>query len=448
MASKTKYFGTDGIRGLAGEGKLSKSRIAHLGLALGEFVSAQKSGGLVVIGRDTRRSGHWIEDLLVTGLTAHGVNVKLLGVLPTAAASYLTVVSGGDLGIMITASHNPYHDNGVKFFGPDGRKIGQKAQSDLEALMDQDLDFPVHVTTGKIRRNEQMKFDYIDKIISTLESKPALENLSVVLDCANGAAFETGPELLRRLKLKSLHVIGQQPNGMNINAGCGSTHPEKLSAAVQAHKADIGIALDGDADRLIMCDETGRVVDGDQIMGALALNWKSKGHLIGGGLVATVMSNLGLERLMIQSKLELIRTKVGDRHVAAAMESGGYNLGGEQSGHLLMPDYLPTGDGMLAALQVLSVLGQSAAPASEALNLFKPVPQILVNVRYDGPTPLDNPIVKKAIKDASEEFGDNGRVLIRASGTEPVIRVMTEGDDEAQVKSVAENLADIIKAHS
>lgn len=448
MASQTKYFGTDGIRGLAGEGKLSKSRIAHLGLALGKYVSGQKPGSIVVIGKDTRRSGQWIEDLLVTGLTAYGVNAVLLGVLPTAAASYLTVVSKADLGIMITASHNPYHDNGVKFFGADGRKIGEAMQSDLETSMDQEIDLPAHIMTGKIQHNEQLKSSYMDKIISTLENSSGLENMSVVLDCANGAAFETGPALLRRLKLKALHVIGVEPDGVNINADCGSTHPEKLCEAVRAHKADIGIALDGDADRLIMCDETGRVVDGDQIMGALALNWQSKDLLIGGALVATVMSNLGLERLMAQNKLNLIRTKVGDRHVAAAMTKDGYNLGGEQSGHLLMPDYLPTGDGMLAALQVLSVLGEGTKPASEALNLFSPVPQLLVNVRYDGATPLDNPIVKKAIQDADQEFGENGRVLIRASGTEPVIRVMTEGDDAAQVKSVAHNLADIIKAHS
>jgi len=443
-----KYFGTDGIRGRAGEGKLSKLQIGHIGLALGKMIAAQKTGGHAVIGRDTRRSGSWMESLLVTGLMAHGINVTLLGVLPTAATSFLTSKLGADLGIMITASHNPHHDNGVKFFGPDGRKLGEKDQDRLEGLMNQSLNFPDHMPTGKVEHAEDSSGAYINLLINTLFQKDVFKNLSVVLDCAHGAAFETGPEILRKLKPKALHVIGDKPDGLNINKDCGSTHPELLFEGVLSRGADIGIALDGDADRLIMCDEKGQVIDGDQIMAALALDWESKGKLQGGSLVATVMSNLGLERLMMENNLALLRTKVGDRHVAAAMKSSGFNLGGEQSGHILMPDYLPTGDGMLAAIQVMSVLAESGGPASQTLNLFTAAPQLLVNVRYDGASPLDKPAVKAAIDQANKKFGDQGRVLIRASGTEPVIRVMTEGDNPDDVKTIAHELADIIKANA
>ncbi len=443
-----KYFGTDGIRGRAGEGKLSKPQIGQIGLALGKMIARQKSGGRAVIGRDTRRSGDWIENLLVTGLISHGIDVILLGVLPTAATSFLTSKLGADLGIMITASHNPYHDNGVKFFGPDGRKLGENDQDSLEKLMTQSLSFPDNIDMGTVERADQHKHTYINLLTKTLAPKSKFNDLSIVLDCAHGAAFETAPDIIRQLEPKALHVIGARPDGVNINKNCGSTHPELMCEAVRNHGADIGVALDGDADRLIMCDEKGQVIDGDQIMAALALDWKSKGKLRGESLVATVMSNLGLERLMLQNDLKLLRTKVGDRYVAAAMKSGGYNLGGEQSGHLLMPDYLPTGDGMLAAIQVMSVLAESSCPASETLKLFTAAPQLLVNVRYEGASPLDKPIVKTAIAKAEEKFGDQGRVLIRVSGTEPVIRVMTEGDNADDVKSIAHELADIIKENS
>lgn len=439
-----KYFGTDGIRGHAGQGKLSKESIAKLGMAIGRYLNNTRPGSQLVIGRDTRNSGLWIENLIITGVIAHGIHVKRLGVLPTAATSFLTKHVGGSLGIMVTASHNPARDNGLKFFGPDGRKFSDKIQNEIEALLDQDFDVPDHISTGKVTDDVPSRGAYIDSVLSSVAEAADFSNLSVVLDCANGAGFETAPVILRRLGVKSMVLIGDKPNGENINLECGSTHPDGLCAAVKTHGADIGIALDGDADRLIMCDETGNVINGDQSMGALALNWRDDGRLSKPGFVATVMSNLGLERLMAAEGLELIRTKVGDRHVAKAMKTQGYNLGGEQSGHMLMTDFLPTGDGMMAAVQVLSLLVRGEKPASQALQVFEPVPQLLVNVRYDGVSPLERADVKTAIKQADIDFGDTGRLLIRASGTEPVIRIMTEGDDPEQVKEIAQRLADLI----
>jgi len=441
-----KYFGTDGIRGRAGEGKLSKETIAKLGLAIGRYLHRTRPGSKVVIGRDTRTSGLWIENLLITGLISHGIHVKKLGVLPTAAVSYLTLTEGASLGMMVTASHNPAHDNGIKFFGPDGGKFGDATQKEIETLLESEFDLPFDINTGSVEDDIPVRKAYLDMVVSSVPKTADFSNLSIVLDCANGAGFETGPAIARRLGMKSVIVMGDQPNGQNINKDCGSTHPDGLSAAVRAHKADIGIALDGDADRLIMCDENGDVINGDQSMGALALSWRESGKLAKPALVATVMSNLGLERLMKAEGLDLIRTKVGDRHVAKVLKDKGYNLGGEQSGHMLMPDYLPTGDGMLAAIQVLSVLVHSAMPASQALKVFDPVPQLLVNVRYDGVSPLGRDDIQAAIKQAEAEFGNAGRLLIRASGTEPVIRIMTEGDDPDQVKMIAHRLADKIKS--
>ena len=441
-----KFFGTDGIRGRAGEGKLSKDSIAKLGLALGAYLHETAPGGKVVMGRDTRMSGHWIENLIMTGLMAHGIQIERLGVLPTAAVSYLTRELGGALGIMVTASHNPSHDNGLKLFGPDGCKFNNDMQLAIETLLAGSLDMPDNQPMGQVTENLEAAKDYIKIALSSMPKNADFTGLCVVLDCANGAGFKTGPEILNGLNVKNLVVLGNEPDGQNINRDCGSTHPDGLCVAVVKHGADIGIALDGDADRLIMCDEKGQVINGDQAMAALTLSWRRDGILSKPGLVATVMSNLGLERLMKASGLDLIRTKVGDRHVAAAMIEQGYNLGGEQSGHMLMPDYLPTGDGMLAAIQVLSVLVRSGKPASEALQMFSQVPQLLVNVRYDGGTPLEKRSVIDAIEAARAEFGTDGRVLIRASGTEPVIRIMTEGDDPEQVKSIAHRLAEVVKA--
>ncbi len=441
-----KFFGTDGIRGRAGEGKLSRDNIAAIGLTLGRFLSETSPRSKVIIGRDTRSSGHWIEHVLITGLSSFGIDTITPGVLPTAAVSFLTKETGAALGIMITASHNPYHDNGIKLFGPDGRKISDESQDRIEALLGNDTDCRVEFKTGQTLPADQKLTDQYKKaVLASLPKGLSFSGLKVVLDTANGAAFETGAALLKTLGVSELHLIGASPTGENINLDCGSTHPKSMSEKVLATGAHIGIAMDGDADRLTMCDEKGEIIDGDQIMGTLALAWRDQGRLNQPALVATVMSNLGLERAMKAENIELIRTKVGDRHVAAAMKKSGYNLGGEQSGHMLMPDFLPTGDGMLAALQVLSVLAQKKQKASRALRVFKPVPQLLVNVRYDGGSPLTKPEIKTAIGEAHEAFGDQGRLLIRASGTEPVIRVMTEGDDPEQVRTIAHNLADIIR---
>ncbi len=444
MAKSKKYFGTDGIRGKAGEGKLSKDMVARLARCIGYYLTQHKSDPVVIIGRDTRESGHWMEEALVEGLQAFGVTVYLLGVIPTAAISYLTADKNAELGIVITASHNPYWDNGIKFFGPDGRKLDDDFETAIEALLDTDVSLP----KGKERSVqcvEGLKQSYQEKLVGTLELAGALAGLSVVVDCANGSAFETAPAILHALGVEDLTVIGASPDGLNINRDCGSTHPEKMCEMVRQKKADVGIALDGDADRLIMCDEKGDIIDGDQIMGALVLSWQAKNQLVKPVLVATVMSNLGLERLMDKQGIEFIRTGVGDRFVAAAMLKNGYNLGGEQSGHILMPDYLPTGDGMLAAIQILSVLAESKNLASQALRLFEPVPQLLVNVRYDGQSPLHNSKVVSAINRAEIQFEGQGRLLIRASGTEPVIRVMAEGDNPDQVHEIVHNLADVIR---
>lgn len=441
-----KYFGTDGIRGRAGQGKLSRDIMARLGMAIGRYLQSTRPGSEVVIGRDTRSSGLWIESLLITGLVSHGIHVRRLGVLPTAATSYLTKHLRASLGMMVTASHNPSHDNGIKFFGPDGRKFNDKTQSEIERLLEMDFEAPIDIETGRVVEDVPARGAYMDCALSSIPKGADFSGLKVVLDCANGAGFETAPAILRRMGVRAVTILGDQPDGTNINRDYGSTHPEKLCAAVKAHNADIGIALDGDADRLIMCDEKGEVINGDQSMAALALSWRKDGLLAKPALVATVMSNLGLERLMKKEGLELIRTKVGDRYVAKALQKGGYNLGGEQSGHMLMPDFLPTGDGMLAAIQVLAVLVRSGKPASEALSLFDPVPQTLVNVRYDGESPLQRDDIQKAIKDATQEFGEKGRLLTRASGTEPVIRIMTEGDDPEQVTLIANRLAKLMAA--
>jgi len=443
-----KYFGTDGIRGRAGEGKLTRESIAKLGLAIGGYLYETRPGSDVVIARDTRQSGLWIENLIITGLIAHGINVRRLGVLPTAAASFLTEKMGASLGMMITASHNPAHDNGIKFFEPDGTKFANATQKNIEARLASKLDLPKTAQMGKTFEEPEAGDPYLSTVVSSVSKGVDFSNLSVVLDCANGAGVKTGPAILDYLGIKSVIVLGDNPDGRNINRDCGSTHPDQLCAAVKEHGADIGIALDGDADRLIMCDERGEVINGDQTMGALALNWRKNDRLAKPGLVATVMSNLGLERLMEKEGLSFVRTPVGDRHVADAMQRQGYNLGGEQSGHMLMPDFMPTGDGMMAAVQVLSVLVESRQPASQALRVFDPAPQTLVNVRYSGESPVGSEAVQAAVAKAETEFGNAGRVLIRASGTEPVIRIMTEGDDPKLVASLASYIADAVKAQS
>lgn len=434
-----RYFGTDGIRGKAGEDKLSAGSIERLARAVGQSV-----GGKVVIGRDTRLSGDMVEAALVAGFTSQGVKVEKLGILPTAATSFLAAQSGADMGVMVTASHNKFADNGIKFFMGDGRKLSDDKELEIEALLAAE---PAPDKTGGSLGHVGLLTDhsaYYDRLMAALP-KIDFSHARVVVDCANGAAFETAPRLLEMAGFKHVTIIGDKPSGTNINADCGSTHPQGLSAKVLEVKADFGIALDGDADRLVMCDDKGQTIDGDQLLGLIGSSWQDEGRLAKPAIVATVMSNLGLERYLDGRGLKLIRTAVGDRHVAAVMQAQGYNVGGEQSGHILLPDYLPTGDGMLAALQVLSACIHAGRPSSEVLNVFEPVPQLLVNVRYEGTSPLELKAVKAAIKEAESDLSGEGRLLIRASGTEPVIRVMAEGDDPARVDAVVHQLADFIR---
>ena len=448
MVSKKQFFGTDGIRGRANVGKMTPDNVMRFGMAAGKyFLQGGSRRHSVVIGKDTRLSGYMIEPALVAGFTSVGMDVKLCGPLPTSGVAMMTRRLRADLGVMITASHNEFSDNGIKLFGPDGRKLSDDAEFQIESYMDQrwkeGLAEPKSL--GRVRRYEDFQARYIEIVKSTFPRKMRLEGLKIVVDCANGAAYKTAPDALWELGADEVITIGVSPNGMNINADCGSTHTEKMAQKVLESGADIGIALDGDADRLIMCDEKGQIIDGDQLLALIGSGWHKNGQLSKPGIVATVMSNLGLERFIEDQKMSFIRTAVGDRHVAARMRKDGYNVGGEQSGHLLMTDFSPTGDGTVAALQVLAEIKRSNKPASEVLSLFEPVPQLLKNVRYEGVSPMDNPDLLSAIKDAESMFGNSGRVLVRASGTEPLIRVMAEGDDAAQVEKVTADLAKLIE---
>lgn len=441
-SSSTKpYFGTDGVRGKAGVGKLSSTQVLRLGLSVGTVLD--EPGAQVVIGRDTRASGDMIEAALIAGLTAKGIEVLKLGVLPTPAVALTTRDSHAVCGIMITASHNKYMDNGIKLFGADGTKISPQVEAAIETLMAGEAD-ATSQDFGRVSEDRSAVGTYVAHMIDSV-SIHKLGGLHIVLDCANGAAFETAPQVLQGLGVGKLTVIGVEPDGLNINAGCGSTETDILCETVVNSGADIGIALDGDADRLIICDEKGQKIDGDQIMGFLAARYKEKGKLTQPGLVATVMSNLGLERYLKEQGLTLVRTAVGDKYVAAAMREQGYNIGGEQSGHMLLADYAPTGDGTLAAIHVLAEL-EAGTPVSEQLSVFTPVPQQLKNVRYEGVSPLTLDNVKDAITAANADMGDSGRILVRASGTEPLIRVMAEGDDLDKVERVTDALCDVIRS--
>jgi phosphoglucosamine mutase len=449
MTKSPKRFGTDGIRGRANKGNLTPDAIMRLGMAAGQYF---RNGGerrhSVVIGKDTRLSGYMIEPALVTGFTSAGMDVKLFGPLPTPAVSMMTRTLRADLGVMITASHNKFEDNGIKFFGPDGRKLSDEAELAIEEKFESGWDQArvEAADLGRVRRYEDVQARYIEIVKSTFPKKMRLSGLKIVVDCANGASYKTAPNTLWELGADEVIPIGVNPNGLNINKDCGSTDTALLSKTVLENKASLGIALDGDADRLIMCDEKGQIIDGDQLLALIGSGWHSGGLLSKPGIVATVMSNLGLERHLAGQHLSLIRTRVGDRHVAKRMRSDGYNVGGEQSGHLLMTDFSPTGDGTIAALQVLAEIIRSGRPASEVLRVFEPVPQLLKNVRYSGPSPMDDPKVLAAIEDARSDMGNSGRILVRASGTEPVIRVMAEGDDPAKVENITDKLADFIKS--
>ena len=439
-----KYFGTDGIRGLTNAGAMTAAMAMKVGMAAGAYFQRGDHKHRVLIGKDTRLSGYMLESALVAGFTSAGMDVIMVGPLPTPAVAMLTQTMRADIGVMISASHNPFADNGIKLFGPDGYKLSDEAELTIEGLIDSEVPLAPAAQIGRARRIDDAQGRYIHFAKNTFPTDLRLDGLRVVIDCANGAAYKVAPSALWELGA-DIVSIGITPNGTNINAGVGSTAPQVLSETVVASGADIGIALDGDADRLIVVDETGRVVDGDQLMATIAAGWARRGRLAGGGLVATVMSNLGLERHLKAQGLGLVRTSVGDRYVLEKMRSSGYNVGGEQSGHIILSDYGTTGDGLVAALQVLAELKRAGAPASEVLHRFEPLPQLLKNVRFAGGKPLEAQSVKDAIAAAEADLAGTGRLVIRPSGTEPVIRVMAEGDDARQVETLVDRICDAVR---
>ena len=443
-----KYFGTDGIRGRANTFPMTAEVAYRVGMAAGKkFMSEDDRRPLVVIGKDPRLSGYMIEPALVAGFTSVGMDVRLFGPLPTPGVALMTRSMRADLGVMISASHNGFADNGIKLFGPDGYKLSDEVELDIEARMDGNiLDGLAEAhCLGRVARVDDAQWRYVEIAKATFPRHLRLNGLRVVIDCANGAAYKVAPLALYELGAE-VFSVGVTPDGININEKCGSTQPQTMVEKVKELRADIGIALDGDADRVVICDEHGQIVDGDQIMAIIAGNWASRGLLHGKGVVATVMSNLGLERFLSSKKLTLERTKVGDRYVMERMREGGFNLGGEQSGHVIMLDHATTGDGLIAALQVLAVLVESGKPMSQLGRQFETVPQVLKNVKYTGSSPLESDHVKQAIRDGEAMLKGSGRVLVRPSGTEPLIRVMAEGDDEKQVKTVVNQIAEAMKA--
>jgi phosphoglucosamine mutase len=440
-----KLFGTDGIRGTANTGNMTAETALRIGAAVGRYFKRDDSRvHRVVIGKDTRLSGYMFENALTAGLTSMGMNVLLLGPVPTPAVGLLTRSMRADLGVMISASHNPAHDNGIKFFGPDGFKLSDAAEAEIETLVRDGVDLIDAGQIGRAKRIDDGRFRYIERLKSTFPRQMRLDGLKVVIDCANGAAHRVAPEALWELGATVIPV-GVSPNGHNINQGCGSTHPETAAETVVAHGADVAICLDGDADRVILIDENGSVGDGDQFMALMAARWADEGKLKGNALVATVMSNLGLERFLEGRGLRLERTNVGDRYVVERMREGGFNLGGEQSGHIVMTDHSTTGDGLMAGLQFLAEMVRSGKPASTLLHSFDPVPQLLKNVRYaDGQAPLDDASVKAAIAQAEADLANGGRLLIRKSGTEPLIRVMAEHEDAALMERAVASVVDAV----
>ena len=433
------YFGTDGIRGRTNQWPMTAELAMKVGMAAGTRFMRGSHRHRVVIGKDTRLSGYMVENALVAGFTSVGMDVVQFGPIPTPAVAMLAHSMRADLGVMISASHNPFEDNGIKLFGPDGYKLSDEDELKIEALLDQDIPLAAPDAIGRARRVEDARGRYIHAVKSSFPADLRLDGLRIVVDCANGAAYQVAPAALWELGAEVIS-IGVSPDGLNINDGCGSTAPMLLQETVVSAGADIGIALDGDADRLIIVDEKGDIVDGDQIMALIAGGWAREGRLKGGGLVATVMSNLGLERFVAGLGIELVRTKVGDRYVLEKMRAGGYNVGGEQSGHMILSDYGTTGDGTVAALQVLAALVRSGKAASALLHQFDKVPQLLKNVRFSGGKPLDHQDVKRVIAQAEAELNGSGRLVIRPSGTEPVIRVMAEGDSEDQVRDVVDRI--------
>lgn len=437
-----KYFGTDGIRGKANEGKMTAEIAMRVGMAAGRHFTRGDHKHRVVIGKDTRLSGYLLEPALTSGFISMGMDVVLLGPMPTPAVAMLTRSLRADLGVMLSASHNPFQDNGIKLFDHDGNKLSDEIEMEIERKMDNG--YNEHLVPsealGRAQRLNNAVGRYIEFAKNTFPKHLRLDGLRVVLDCANGAAYRTAPSVLWELGAEVI-TIGTEPNGTNINLDCGSTKPAAMCNKVIETRADIGIALDGDADRLIICDEKGKIIDGDQVMATIATNWHANGQLKGDALVATIMSNLGLEQHMKSLGLRLERTAVGDRYVVAAMQELGCNLGGEQSGHIVLSDFNTTGDGLVAALQVLAVLTEKGRPVSNLFKSFEPYPQLLKNVRYnEGDNPLESTAVKQAISDGESALNGNGRVVIRKSGTEPLIRVMVEGEDDKIITNVASDI--------
>jgi phosphoglucosamine mutase len=441
-----KYFGTDGIRGRTNTAKLTPEIALKAGMAAGKIFTRGEHRHRVVIGKDTRLSGYMIESALVSGFTSVGMDVFQFGPLPTPAVAFLTRSLRADLGVMITASHNPFEDNGIKFFGPDGQKLSDEVEMEIESLMDAGLaqGLAPSPQIGRAKRIDDSQARYIEFAKRTFPRNLRLEGLRIVIDCAHGAAYKVAPEVLWELGA-DIVPLGVTPDGTNINLDCGSTAPQAMCNKVREMRADFGIALDGDADRVVMADEKGNIIDGDQILALIAKSWLKKDKLKGGGVVGTVMSNAGLEHYLQSLSLKLARSAVGDRYVLEEMKKGGFNLGGEQSGHIILSDVSTTGDGLVAALQVLAVLAQGSEKASEAAHLFNPLPQVLENVRFKKGAPLEDAKVKSSIEDARSKLGQHGRVLVRKSGTEPLIRVMAEGEDEKLVRAMVRQIASAIE---
>jgi phosphoglucosamine mutase len=444
-----RMFGTDGVRGLANSFPMTPEIAMKIGMAAGRIFTRGEHRHRVVIGKDTRLSGYMIESALVAGFTSVGMDVFQFGPLPTPAVAMLTRSLRADLGVMISASHNAYHDNGIKLFGPDGQKLSDAREKEIETLMETGLaeGLAAPSAIGRAKRVDDSQARYIEFAKRTFPRNLRLEGLRIVIDCANGAAYKVAPAVLWELGAEIV-ALGVDPTGFNINLECGSTAPEAMCRKVREVRADFGIALDGDADRVVMADEQGRIIDGDQILALIARSWSKSDTLKGHGVVGTVMSNAGLDRYLGTLNLKLARAAVGDRYVIEEMKKGGFNVGGEQSGHIVLNDFCTTGDGLIAALQVLAAIAKEEKPASQACHLFEPLPQILQNVRFKKGAPLEDAGVKKRIEDCRAKLNGAGRILVRKSGTEPVIRIMAEGDDEKTIQTIVSDIASAIEEAS
>lgn len=442
----TKLFGTDGIRGTANVGAMTAEIALKVGMAAGKLFTRGEHRHTVVIGKDTRLSGYMLEPALAAGFIGMGMDVIMVGPMPTPAVAMLTRSLRADLGVMISASHNPYQDNGIKLFGPDGYKLSDDREAEIERMVETGVGDSLADASklGRAKRLDDAEGRYIEFAKRTLPRGMRLDGLKIVIDCANGAAYHVAPAALWELGADVVR-IGVQPDGFNINKGCGSTDTDLMCRTVVEEEADLGIALDGDADRVLISDENGKLLDGDQLMALIADSWRRAGRLRGGGIVGTVMSNLGLEQFLRNIGLSLIRTQVGDRYVVEHMRAHDFNIGGEQSGHIILHDYNSTGDGLIAALEVLTSIVRAEKPASEVGSIFQPLPQLLRNVRFDGTPPLELDPVKQAVKEAEARLGSTGRLLIRKSGTEPVIRVMAEGEDEALIAEVVGDICTAVE---